>query len=130
MTPASSNILTVRETVAIEMPESTAAAGRWSSSPSGWSVAASSTRAITRRWSVMRMPLATQASSRVWLMHSYTQAQGPFPRLAELHPHDKRGALPGVAQLIIALSLADHLESERAIEPCCRVVRLIDLKKA
>src|SRR5215217_4332562 len=61
--PASSNSLTVRYTVEIEILSSTATQRRYSSSTSGWSAASASTRAMTRRCSVIRMPVAAQRAS-------------------------------------------------------------------
>src|ERR1700688_1166862 len=61
--PASSNSLTVRYTVEIEILSSTATQRRYNSSTSGWSTASASTRAMTRRCSVMRMPVAAQRAS-------------------------------------------------------------------
>src|ERR1700722_3778684 len=63
MMPASSNSLTVRYTVEIEILSSTATQRRYNSSTSGWSAASASTRAMTRRCSVMRMPVAAQRAS-------------------------------------------------------------------
>src|ERR1700731_3218399 len=63
MIPASSNSLTVRYTVEIEILSSTATQRRYNSSTSGWSAASASTRAMTRRCSVMRIPVAAQRSS-------------------------------------------------------------------
>src|ERR1700736_4957031 len=63
MMPASSNSFTVRYTVEIEILSSTATQRRYNSSTSGWSTASASTRAITRRCSVMRMPVAAQRAS-------------------------------------------------------------------
>src|SRR3954447_20338641 len=78
----------------------------------------------------MRMPLATQASSSVWLMPSHITGPRALPRLTELHPHDKRGAFPGIGRPIIAFPLADHLESERAIKPHGRRVGLVHFQEA
>src|SRR5690606_37895985 len=50
-------------TVEIEMLVSTSAQRRYNSSTSGWSSESASTRAITRRCSVIRMPLAAQRAS-------------------------------------------------------------------
>src|SRR5947209_13629675 len=61
--PAPSNSLTVRYTVEIEILSSTATQRRYSSSTSGWSAASARTRAMTRRCSVMRMPVAAQRAS-------------------------------------------------------------------
>src|SRR6202045_3511368 len=63
MIPASSNSLTVRYTVEIEILSSTATQRRYESSTSGWWAASASTRAMTRRCSVMRMPVAAQRAS-------------------------------------------------------------------
>src|SRR5580698_8893887 len=65
MMPASSNSFTVRYTVEIEILSSTATQRRYNSSTSGWSTASASTRAMTRRCSVMRMPVAAQRVSIV-----------------------------------------------------------------
>ena len=62
--PASSNSRTVRYTVAIEIFGSIAEERRYSSSTSGWSFASEMTRAITRRWSVMRSPRSWHKASR------------------------------------------------------------------
>src|SRR5437764_10117757 len=61
--PASSNSFTVRYTVEIEILSSTATQRRYNSSTSGWSAASASTRAMTRRCSVIRMPVAAQRPS-------------------------------------------------------------------
>src|ERR1700723_2813137 len=63
MVAASSSGLTVRYTVEIEILSSTATQRRYNSSTSGWSAASASTRAMTRRCSVMRMPVAAQRAS-------------------------------------------------------------------
>src|SRR6478736_5307511 len=62
--PASSNRRTVRYTVAIEIFGSIAAERACSASTSGWSSASDSTRAITRRCSVIRSPRSAQSASR------------------------------------------------------------------
>src|SRR5205814_1832755 len=59
--PASSNSFTVRYTVEIEILSSTATQRRYNSSTSGWSAASASTRAMTRRCSVIRMPVVALA---------------------------------------------------------------------
>src|ERR1700760_2280597 len=82
MMPASSNNFTVRYTVEIEILSSTATQRRYSSSTCGWSEASASTRAITRRCSVMRMPVAAQRAS----MPVAFGAGGVFNRVMEFLP--------------------------------------------
>ena len=62
----------------------------------------SSTRAMTRRWSVIRMPFSAQTASRLrWLF--VAQNGSPARGLAELPKHDKRAAGRRPSLAIIAL---------------------------
>src|SRR5262249_6503835 len=74
MMPASSNSLTVRYTVEIEILSSTATQRRYNSSTAGWWTASARTRAITPRGSVLRRPVAAQRAS----MAEVFAAEGDF----------------------------------------------------
>src|ERR1700759_1762601 len=144
MMPASSNSFTVRYTVEIEILSSTATQRRYSSSTSGWSEASASTRAITRRCSVMRMPVAAQRAS----MPVAFGAGGDFRagigflgafalggRFATSHilrqvaAHQKCIQLFPIGPAIIAFAASDDGKSGPFIESPCRRVVFLDLKK-
>src|SRR5579859_1055575 len=141
MMPASSNNLTVRYTVEIEILSSTATQRRYNSSTSGWSKASASTRAITRRCSVMRMPVAAQRASMPvafgagggfravmgfvpWGARSVTSSM-----LRQVAAHQKRIQLFPVWCAIIAFAASDRGEAGPFIEPPCRRVVFLDLQK-
>src|SRR5947209_19566371 len=119
--PAPSNSLTVRYTVEIEILSSTATQRRYSSSTSGWSAASASTRAMTRRCSVMRMPVAAQRAS---MPDALDAEEGLSPvmcclpdgrllpsMLRQVTSHQKRVQLFPVGLLIVAFAASDHHES-------------------
>ena len=61
--------------------------------------------------------LGAQASSRLLVLLSPATSQGSSTgRLAKLQPHDKRGPGRTVKAMIVALSLADGLETERPVK--------------
>src|SRR3954454_12048777 len=137
MIPASSNSFTVRYTVEIEILSSTAAQRRYSSSTSGWSSASASTRAMTRRCYVMRMPVAAQRASMPVALDageglspviSCPPGGGRFvpSMLRQVTPHQKCVQLFPVGLLIVAFAAADHHESAPRIEPPRRLVVLLD----
>src|ERR1700754_624303 len=141
MMPASSNSLTVRYTVETEILSSTATQRRYNSSTSGWSEASASTRAITRRCSVMRMPVAAQRAS----MPVAFGAGGDFSTVMEFLPwggrcatsailrqvaaHQKRIQLFPVGLLIIALAASDDGKAASFIKPPGRRVVFLNFKK-
>src|SRR6476469_4334967 len=144
MIPASSNSLTVRYTVEIEILSSTATQRRYSSSTSGWSTESASTRAITRRCSVMRMPVAAQrASMPVFLCaggdFSTGMVSGPSDAgrgtfatariLRQVAPHQKRIQLFAARLLIIAFPAADDLKSGPFIQPPRRLIIFFDFEE-
>src|SRR5215217_2208298 len=108
-------------------------ARRYSSSTSGWSELSSMTRAMTRRWSVMRMPRATQASSRVGsdgtLLKPILRADGSERGLAKIARHDKRGRRRAVGAGIIALSRRHGGKSQPLVKGDGGQVLLVDLKE-
>src|ERR1700680_219859 len=142
MMPASSNSLTVRYTVEIEILSSTATQRRYSSSTSGWSAASASTRAMTRRCSVMRIPVAAQRAS----MPVALSAGGDFNTVMDFSPSAKTlsatdGRLQQVAahqkcvQLfpaglpVIALAPSGDAKSRSFVQPPRRLIILLDLEK-
>src|SRR5437764_7611120 len=147
MMPASSNSFTVRYTVEIEILSSTATQRRYSSSTSGWSSASASTRAMTRRCSVMRMPVAAQRASMPLAFELGDMCAdedlravmgGPCKRwrwfaticiLRQVAPHQKRIQLFPARLLVIPLAPADDAESGPFIEPSRRRVIFLDLEK-
>src|SRR5574341_2503332 len=131
------------------MRSSTAAQRRKSSSTSGWSSAAASTRAITRRCSVMRMPLAVHRFSMFLGFGAFTTLLRPI-EISRLGGRDPSG--PGdrepVIELIwshevaakdqggstacggiVALAAANLSEPGALIEPPRRHVALLDFEK-
>src|SRR6478736_4008307 len=98
MMPASSNSFTVRYTVEIEILSSNATQRRYSSSTSGWSSASASTRAITRRCSVIREAL------KGW----YGSATAGS--LRQVAAHQKRVQLFPARLLVVALTAPHHRE--------------------
>src|ERR1700760_1012319 len=141
MMPASSNNFTVRYTVEIEILSSTAAQRRYSSSTSGWSEASASTRAITRRCSVIRMPVAEPRASMPvafgaggdfnmvmeflpWGGHFATSAI-----LRQVAPHQKCIQLFPAGLLIVALAASDDGKAATFIEPPRRCIIFLNLEK-
>src|ERR1700759_3778962 len=119
MMPASSNNLTVRYTVEIDILSSTATQRRYNSSTSGWSAASASTRAITRRCSVMRMPVAAQRASIPVALSAevdFRAVMGPGSlqqacsatgrKLRQVAAHQKRVQLSPAGLLVIAFAPA------------------------
>src|SRR4029077_11545156 len=139
MIPASSNSLTVRYTVEIEILSSTVTQRRYNPSTSGWSTASASTRAMTRRCSVMRMPVAAQrASMPVALVagEDLSTVIGCLPgwlivisMLRQVPSHQKCVQLFPVRLLIVAFAVADHHESGAIVEPPRRLVIFLNLQK-
>src|SRR6185369_11132539 len=142
MMPASSNSFTVRYTVEIEILSSTATQRRYSSSTSGWSSASARTRAMTRRCSVMRMPVAAQRASipETWSSDddfnavmglSYTGAASSATArmLRQVASHQKRIQMFPAGLSIITLAASDHGKSGLLIKTPCRPVVLFDLEK-
>src|SRR6185295_5423279 len=147
MMPASSNSFTVRYTVEIEILSSTATQRRYSSSTSGWSSASANTRAMTRRCSVMRMPVAAQRASMPVAFEvgdecadeGLSAVMGrPWKRwrwfatncsLRQVAPHQKRIQLFPAGLLVIPLAAADDAESGPFIKPPRRRVVFLDLEK-
>src|ERR1700726_2180759 len=141
MIPASSNSLTVRYTVEIEILSSTATQRWYNSSTSGWSTASASTRAMTRRCSVIRMPVAAQRAS----MPEGFSADGDFRAvigcflegalsatphiLRQVSAHQKGVQLLAAGFLIIALAASDDGKSRPFVQPPCRLVIFLDLQK-
>src|ERR1700743_3399720 len=128
MIPASSNSFTVRYTVEIEILSSTATQRRYNSSTSGWSAASASTRAITRRCSVMRMPVAAQRAS----MADVFPADGDFSTviavpfattsiLRQVAAHQKRVQLFPAAMAIIAFTASNGGKGGALVQPAARV---------
>src|SRR5262252_8886409 len=131
------------------MRSSTAAQRRYSSSTSGWSSAAASTRAITRRCSVMRMPLALHRASMSLGFGAFTtllRATAISRQGAEIHwisSRDRcRGGSPlqrllpitadrggGPAHLIVRISPPDFSKTRTAIKSKRRDIALVDLEK-
>src|ERR1700761_780335 len=109
----------------MEMCGSTAWARRCSSSTSGWSCASDSTRAMTRRCSVIRMPFSTQSFS----MRSDT---GPLlflqPRIGlsgarvKVEAHHQGVLEAGGAQVVVGLAQAALAEAEQGVEPDRRLI--------
>src|ERR1700733_12911973 len=142
MMPASSNSLTVRYTVEIEILSSTATQRRYNSSTSGWSSASASTRAITRRCSVMRMPVAAQRASipvalSVGEDFRAVMVQGLLcdeacsaivSRLRQVAAHQQGVQLFPARLPVIAFAAADHTKSSAFIEPSRRLVIFLDLE--
>src|SRR5882757_5631566 len=142
MMPASSNSLTVRYTVEIEILSSTATQRRYNSSTSGWSTASASTRAMTRRCSVIRMPVAAQRASMpeavgaVWdfnaVMIAALERTGLFATLGilrQVSPHQKRVPLFPVGLLVVAFAPSDDGKSGPFVKPSRRRVIFLDLQK-
>src|ERR1044072_8951737 len=142
MMPASSNSFTVRYTVEIEILSSTATQRRYSSSTSGWSSASASTRAITRRCSVMRMPVAAQRASmpvafsagvgfRAVIFQAFNAtccatAQGS----RQVAPHQDGVQLFTPGLLVIALAAARAGKPGAFIKPARRPIMFLDLEEA
>src|SRR5580700_2478410 len=150
MMPASSNSLTVRYTVEIEILSSTATQRRYNSSTSGWSAASASTRAITRRCSVMRMPVAAQRASMpeafsagvdfsaVIGLALGNSANPPAScasccatarRLGQVAAHQKRVQLFSIGLPVIALAAAGDGKSGPVVKPPRRPIVFLDLQK-
>src|SRR6185437_13303883 len=117
----------------MEICGSTACARRCSSSTSGWSWASESTRAMTRRCSVMRMPFSTQSvsmrsdkrGSRV-LVRDKIGLSGGRVKVETHHQgvHDPLGAA-----VVVGLAQAGLAESEAVVECDGRIVVDRDLKE-
>src|ERR1700738_3781448 len=142
MMPASSNSLTVRSTVEIEILSSTATQRRYSSSTSGWSAASASTRAMTRRCSVMRMPVAAQrASIPVALRRGvdFSAVMGfawdsecccaTARALRQVAPHQKRVQLFPARLPVIAFAAPDDGKSGPVVKPPRRLIIFLDLEE-
>src|SRR4051812_25307613 len=141
MMPASSNSFTVRYTVEIEILSSTAAQRRYNSSTSGWSRASASTRAITRRWSVMRMPVAAQRASipvafspgvdfrAVMLSSLNGTCSATADGLGQVAPHQHGVQMFAAGLLVIALAAAGHAEPGAVVKPARGTIVLLDLEK-
>src|SRR5436190_17187023 len=139
MMPASSNSLTVRYTVEIEMFLSTPAQRLYSSSTSGWSSESASTRAITRRCSVMRIPLDVQRASMLVLGAVTNSSWVPIIRLrvkavhcvnsSEVAPQHQCGRGVVAALLVVAGPPANLAEAGPPIEPPCWFVVLVDFEE-
>src|SRR5882757_4285875 len=146
MMPASSNSLTVRYTVEIEILSSTATQRRYSSSTSGWSSASASTRAITRRCSVMRMPVAAQRASipvalsvgvdfravisgQSWFLHWATLLSATARGLRQVAAHQQRAQLLAIGLLVIALAAAGDTKSGPFIKPPGRLIIFLNFEE-
>src|SRR6185437_4172149 len=120
---------------------STATQRRYNSSTSGWSEASASTRAITRRCSVMRMPVAAQRAS----MPVAFGAGDDFNTVMEFLPCGGRCATSAILRqvaadrkciqvfpaglLIIALAASDDSKAASLIKPQRRCVIFLYLQK-
>src|SRR5262245_52959355 len=112
----------------MEMPGSIAEARRCSSSTSGWSWLVETTRAITRRCSVMRMPFSTQSFSIRSIVSSNAASNTPSRRALSTgdNSHDRarqraahdngvnRAALAAVIGMAAAGLLVAELGVKRA----------------
>src|SRR3954451_2534518 len=129
--PASSNRRTVRYTVEIEMRLSTLMQRRYSSSTSGWSSDDASTRAMVRRCSVMRMPLAAHSASILVLSVAGVVAINPIlsQRASEITAQNERRRRFAASALIIT-GPPRHLAKAGAVVKLVRSgVVLVDFEK-
>src|SRR5579863_2178552 len=142
MMPASSNSLTVRYTVEIEILSSTATQRRYNSSTSGWSSASASTRAMTRRCSVMRMPVAAQRASMpvafsvgvdfraVMILRSDNPPCSATARaLRQVAAHQQGVQLFPAGLPVIAFAAPDDTKSAALVKPPRRLVVFLDLEE-
>src|ERR1700730_15358388 len=142
MMPASSNSLTVRYTVEIEILSSTATQRRYSSSTSGWSAASASTRALTRRCSVMRIPVAAQRASIPVALSAgvdFSAVMGfawnnerccaTARALRQVAAHQKRVQLFPARLPVIAFAAPGDAKSGPLIEPARRLNVFLDLEE-
>src|ERR1700731_838917 len=142
MIPASSNSLTVRYTVEIEILSSTATQRRYNSSTSGWSAASASTRAMTRRCSVMRMPVAAQRASIPVALSAgvdFRAVMGFSPSAKTLSAtagasgqvaaHQQGFQLFPVRLPVIALAASGDTKSGPLVEPSRRLIVFLDLEE-
>src|SRR5213082_632106 len=94
---------------------------------------------MTRRCSVMRMPVAAQRAS---MPDAWDAEEGLSPvmcclpdgalspsMLRHVTSHQKRVQLFPVGLLIVAFAASDHHESGSVVEPPCRLVVLFDFQK-
>src|SRR6202035_2030396 len=142
MIPASSNSLTVRYTVEIEILSSTATQRRYNSSTSGWSAASASTRAMTRRCSVMRMPVAAQRASIPVALSAgvdFSAVMGfawnnerccaTARALRQVAAHQKRVQLFPARLPVIAFAAPGDAKSGPLVKPPRRLIIFLDLEK-
>src|ERR1700674_5426158 len=112
---------------------------RLSSSTSGWSAEEASTRAMIRRCSVIRIPLATHWASMPLCFStvtgfsvdatSYERGQNPSIATSDqiAAQHQRRGGAG--AALVVSLAPADLVEPGPGIEMTGRGVALVDLEQ-
>src|SRR6185295_2043759 len=142
MMPASSNSFTVRYTVEIEILSSTATQRRYSSSTSGWSSASASTRAITRRCSVMRMPVAAQRASMPVALSAgvdfkavmdsnlgYADCSATARGSRQVAPHQDGVQLFTARLFIIAFAASCHGKSGPIVKPPRRLIVFLDFEE-
>src|SRR5471032_2191972 len=142
MMPASSNSFTVRYTVDIEILSSTAIQRRYSSSTSGWSAASASTRAMTRRCSVMRIPVAAQRASIPVALSAgvdFSAVMGfawsgraccaTARALRQVAAHQNGVQLFPVRLPVIALAASGDGKSGPVVEPPRRLIIFLDLEE-
>src|SRR6185295_12201540 len=120
---------------------STATQRRYSSSTSGWSQASASTRAMTRRCSVMRMPVAAQPATipeelsagvvfKEVIVSRLKDALSATKRMLRQVPaHQKRIQLFATGLKIIAFPTADGRKSGAFIQSAGRLIVFLDLEK-